>query len=97
MQDGKRSTKRRRAINKALKKELSGIINHVRIQHVLPLHSELVESAITRGLIDRGMPLDIGEGSFYPSCPWMRRRNDKDFVKPRLFLNYYDEAKVSRS
>lgn len=64
------------------------------MKHVLPLHSELLESAIARGIIDRGMPLDIGQGSFYPSCPWMRRRHDKDFVKPRLFLSYYDEAKV---
>lgn len=83
-------------INKALKKELAGIISNVRIQHVLPLHSDLLESTIERRVIDRGMPLDIGEGSFYPTCPWMRRRHDKDFVKPRLFLPYYEEAKVSK-
>ncbi|KAJ7390594.1 BTB/POZ domain-containing protein 7 [Desmophyllum pertusum] len=80
--------------NKQLKKVLSGVIEHVRIGHVLPPHSELLEGVFRRGLADRGMPLDIGEGSFYPNLPWMRRREEKDFVRPRLFLPYFEEAKV---
>lgn len=76
---------------------LSGVIEYVRIGHVLPPHSELLESVFRRGLVDRGMPLDIGEGSFYPNLPWMRRREEKDFVRPRLFLPYFEEAKVCDS
>lgn len=72
-------------------------MEHVRIGHVLPPHSELLESVFRRGLVDRGMPLDIGEGSFYPNLPWMRRREEKDFVRPRLFLPYFEEAKVCHS
>ena len=76
---------------------LSGVIEYVRIGHVLPPHSELLESVFRRGLVDRGMPLDIGEGSFYPNLPWMRRREEKDFVRPRIFLPYFEEAKVCDS
>lgn len=76
---------------------LSGVIEYVRIGHVLPPHSELLESVFRRGLVDRGMPLDIGEGSFYPNLPWMRRREEKDFVRPRIFLPYFEEAKVCYS
>ena len=94
VQDNKKNTKRREVDNKQLKKVLSGVIEHVRIGHVLPPHSELLESVFRRGLADRGMPLDIGEGSFYPNFPWMRRREEKDFVRPRLFLPYLEEAKV---
>ena len=72
-------------------------MEHVRIGHVLPPHGELLESVFRRGLVDRGMPLDIGEGSFYPNLPWMRRREEKDFVRPRLFLPYFEEAKVCHS
>ena len=67
----------------------------MRIGHVLPPHSELLDGVFRRGLVDRGMPLDIGEGNFYPNLPWMRRREEKDFVRPRLFLPYFEEAKVS--
>lgn len=74
---------------------LSGLIEHVRIGHVLPPHSEILEGVFRRGLADRGMPLDIGEGSFYPNLPWMRRREEKDFIRPRLFLPYFEEAKVN--
>lgn len=94
VQDNKKNTKRREVDNKQLKKVLSGVIEHVRIGHVLPPHSELLESVFRRGLADRGMPLDIGEGSFYPNLPWMRRREEKDFIRPRLFLPYFEEAKV---
>ena len=92
--DSKKSVKRREIDNKALKKVLMGVMDHVRIGHVLPSHCDLLESAFRRGLVERGMPLDIGEGSFYPNAPWMRRRDGKDFVRPRLFLPYFEEAKV---
>jgi len=94
VQDNKKNTKRREVDNKQLKKVLSGVIEHVRIGHVLPPHSELLQGVFRRGLADRGMPLDIGEGSFYPNLPWMRRREEKDFIRPRLFLPYFEEAKV---
>ena len=94
-QENKKSAKRREIDNKHLKQVLSGVIEHVRIGHVLPPHSELLESVFRRALAERGMPLDIGEGSFYPNLPWMRRREERDFVRPRLFLPYFEEAKVS--
>ena len=92
--ENKKNAKRREVDNKQLKRVLSGVIEHVRIGHVLPPHSELLDSVFRRGLADRGMPLDIGEGSFYPNLPWMRRREERDFVRPRLFLPYFEEAKV---
>lgn len=93
-QESKKTSKRREIDSKQLKKVLSGVIEYVRIGHVLPPHSELLESVFRRGLVDRGMPLDIGEGSFYPNLPWMRRREEKDFVRPRIFLPYFEEAKI---
>ncbi|EDO37005.1 predicted protein, partial [Nematostella vectensis] len=91
--DGKRSVKIKDIDNKALKRELAGLVEHVRVQHIIPPQCEVLENALARGLIKQGMPLDIGQGSFYPRCPWMRRKNDKDFTRPRLFLPYYQEAK----
>lgn len=93
-QENKKSTKRREVDTKQLKRVLSGVIEHVRMGHVIPTHSEVLEGVFRRGLADRGMPLDIGEGSFYPNLPWMRRRQEKDFVRPRLFLPYCEEAKI---
>lgn len=93
-QEGKKNTKRREVDNKQLKIVLSGVIEHVRMGHVIPTHSDVLEGVFRRGLADRGMPLDIGEGSFYPNIPWMRRRQEKDFVRPRLFLPYFEEAKI---
>lgn len=94
VQDNKKNAKRRDIDNKQLKRVLAGVIEHVRIGHVLPPHSELLDGVFRRGLVDRGMPLDIGEGNFYPNLPWMRRREEKDFVRPRLFLPYFEEAKA---
>ena len=92
---GKKSTKRRELDNDALRLELSGVIEHVRIRHLLPIHGDLLESAMRKGLVERGMPLDIGEGSFYPCSPWMRKQGEKGFVRPRLFMPYYEESKVA--
>ena len=93
---GKKNTKRPRELdNEAVKQELSGVIEHVRIRHLLPAHGDLLDNAMRRGLVERGIPLDIGEGSFYPCSPWMRNQGEKSFVRPRLFMPYYEESKVN--
>lgn len=94
-QEGKKSTKRPRELdNEAVRQELSGVIEHVRIGHLLPAHGELLDNVMRRGLVERCVPLDIGEGSYFPHSPWMRNQGEKGFVRPRLFMPYYEESKV---
>lgn len=73
---------------------LLGVIEYVRIGYVLLFYSEFFESVFCRGFVDRGMFLDIGEGSFYFNLFWMRRREEKDFIRLRFFLLYFEEVKV---
>lgn len=73
---------------------LLGVIEYVCIGYVLLFYSEFFESVFRRGFVDRGMFLDIGEGSFYFNLFWMRRREEKDFIRLRFFLLYFEEVKV---
>ena len=66
----------------------------IRVQHILPKDSNVLKAAIQQGLLQKEMPLDIGEGERQQRSSWIRMQDDRKYVKPRLFAAYVDEAKV---
>ena len=86
--------KRKEVDAKSLKQVLHGVLSLIRVQHFLPKDSPVLESAIQRGLLQKEMPLDIGEGEKQQRSSWIRVNDDRKYVKPRLFAAYVDEAKV---
>jgi BTB/POZ domain-containing protein 7 len=79
---------------KPLKQVLHGILPLIRLQHILPKDSSVLKAAIHQGLLQKEMPLDIGEGERQQRSSWIRVKDDRKYVKPRLFAAYVDEAKV---
>ena len=79
---------------KPLKQVLHGILPLIRLQHILPKDSSVLKAAIHQGLLQKEMPLDIGEGERQQRSSWIRVKDDRKYVKPRLFAAYVDEAKA---
>ncbi|XP_067894850.1 BTB/POZ domain-containing protein 7 isoform X2 [Heterodontus francisci] len=90
----KRGVKRRDLDLEELKEILSPLLPHIRIDHILPPNSEVLNDAIKRGLISTP-PSDMlptAEGG--KSHAWIRQKNAGIYVKPRLFAPYVEEAKT---
>ncbi|XP_067848040.1 BTB/POZ domain-containing protein 7 [Heptranchias perlo] len=90
----KRGVKRRDLDLEELKEILSSLLPHIRIDHILPTNSEVLNDAIKRGLISTP-PSDMlptAEGG--KSHAWLRQKNAGIYVKPRLFAPYVEEAKT---
>ncbi|XP_069772312.1 BTB/POZ domain-containing protein 7 isoform X2 [Narcine bancroftii] len=90
----KRGVKRRDLDIEELKEILSPVLPHIRIDHILPTNSEILNDAIKRGLISTP-PSDMlptAEGG--KSYSWLRQKNSGMYVKPRLFAPYVEEAKA---
>lgn len=90
----RRSTKRKEVDVKSLKQALHGVLSLIRVQHILPKDSAVLGAAIQQGLLQKEMPLDIGEGEKQQRSSWIRVNEDRKYVKPRLFAAYVDEAKA---
>lgn len=80
-----------------LREILADVLPHVRCAHVIPTHSDIFMSAVKRGLVCVPAPFAAYDASPNHSMAsaWVRTRNMALYVKPRLFLPYYREAKVS--
>ncbi|XP_072895251.1 BTB/POZ domain-containing protein 7 [Hemitrygon akajei] len=90
----KRGVKRRDLDIEELKEILSPVLPHIRIDHILPTNSEVLNDAMKRGLISTP-PSDMlptAEGG--KSHAWLRQKNSGIYVKPRLFAPYVEEAKT---
>ncbi|XP_028393413.1 BTB/POZ domain-containing protein 7-like [Dendronephthya gigantea] len=90
----KRSIRRKDIDVKSLKHVLHGVLQLIRVQHILPKDSSVLKVAIQQGLLQKKMPLDIGEGERQQRSSWIRVNDDRKYVKPRLFSAYVDEAKA---
>ena len=90
----KRSIRRKEIDVKPLKHVLHGVLPLIRVQHILPKDSNVLKTAIQQGLLQKEMPLDIGEGERQQRSSWIRVKDDRKYVKPRLFAAYVDEAKA---
>ncbi|XP_037687939.1 BTB/POZ domain-containing protein 7 isoform X1 [Choloepus didactylus] len=89
----KRGVKRRDLDIEELREILSPLLPFVRIEHILPINSEVLSDAMKRGLISTP-PSDMlptTEGG--KSNAWLRQKNAGIYVRPRLFSPYVDEAK----
>ncbi|KYO45483.1 BTB/POZ domain-containing protein 7 [Alligator mississippiensis] len=89
----KRGVKRRDLDIEELREILSPLLPFVRIEHILPMNSEVLSDAMKRGLISTP-PSDMlptAEGG--KSNAWLRQKNAGIYVKPRLFSPYVEEAK----
>ncbi|XP_058511390.1 BTB/POZ domain-containing protein 7 [Ochotona princeps] len=89
----KRGVKRRDLDIEELREILSALLPFVRIEHILPINSEVLSDAMKRGLISTP-PSDMlptTEGG--KSNAWLRQKNAGIYVRPRLFSPYVEEAK----
>ncbi|KGL75770.1 BTB/POZ domain-containing protein 7 [Tinamus guttatus] len=89
----KRGVKRRDLDIEELREILSPLLPFVRIEHILPMSSEVLSDAMKRGLISTP-PSDMlptSEGG--KSNAWLRQKNAGIYVRPRLFSPYVEEAK----
>ncbi|XP_074145769.1 BTB/POZ domain-containing protein 7 isoform X1 [Sminthopsis crassicaudata] len=89
----KRGVKRRDLDIEELREILSSLLPFVRIEHILPMNSEVLSDALKRSLISTP-PSDMlptAEGG--KSNAWLRQKNAGIYVRPRLFSPYVDEAK----
>lgn len=93
---------RRRDLNDVeLRDILSELLPHVRVDHILPPNHETLSQAIRRGLVstppshmiggDKMMGAERGEQLRLHA--WIRGKNNGLYVKPRLFMPYFEEAK----
>lgn len=67
----------------------------VRMDHVIPANNDVLSNAIKRGLVSTPpshMMADETHG--LQGCAWIRGKNSGMYVKPRLFMPYYEEIKV---
>lgn len=78
-----------------LREILSELLPHVRMDHVLPPNNETLHSAIRRGLVSTPPSHMIGDDRENLRInAWIRGgKNHGLFVRPRLFMAYYDEVK----
>ncbi|XP_022361016.1 BTB/POZ domain-containing protein 7 [Enhydra lutris kenyoni] len=89
----RRGVKRRDLDIEELREILSSLLSFVRIEHILPINSEVLSDAMKRGLISTP-PSDMlpaTEGG--KSNAWLRQKNAGIYVRPRLFSPYVEEAK----
>jgi len=78
-----------------LREILADILPHVRSAHIIPAHSDVLTGAVKRGLVCiPGQYAAYDAPSQSTASAWVRTRSMSLFVKPRLFLPFYREAKV---
>ena len=86
-----------------LKELLAPFFPHVRIQHVLPRdrNSDVMDMAIARNLFPGGSahPSNLHVGGAVTTATkfanWDPRNLNSAYVRPRLFLPYFEECKVN--
>ena len=92
----KKGIKKRDLNDVELRDILADLLPYIRTDHIIPPSSEVLSSAIKRGLISTPPSHMIGDDGAGASrmCAWIRSKNSGMFIKPRLFLPYHEETKV---
>ena len=89
------ASKRREVCDSELKEMLSNMISQIRVPHVLPRDrsSEVLDMALQRNLFPvlPNFTSQVNESTKY--SPWDPKSNNGLFVRPRLFLPYFEECK----
>uniref|UniRef100_A0A4X1SKF2 BTB domain containing 7 n=1 Tax=Sus scrofa TaxID=9823 RepID=A0A4X1SKF2_PIG len=89
----KRGVKRRDLDIEELREILSSLLPFVRIEHILPINSEILSDAMKRGLISTPPSDMLPTTESGKSNAWLRQKNAGIYVRPRLFSPYVEEAK----
>lgn len=92
----RKGVKKRDLSDVELREILSDLLPLVRMDHVLPPNSEILCQAIRRGLVSTPPSHMIGdERENLRVNAWIRGgKNQGLFVRPRLFMPYYEEVKA---
>ena len=92
----RRSPKRKDINNETLLEMTADLLSMVRVKHVLPVSSSVLQSAYQRGLLQRPFPFDVVANEKHtPSVLyWVREFRHPEYMRPRLFMHYYYETKV---
>ncbi|XP_019530572.3 BTB/POZ domain-containing protein 7 [Aedes albopictus] len=92
----RKGIKKRDLSDVELREILSELLPHVRMDHVLPPSNEILNQAIRRGLVSTPPSHMIGDDrESLRINAWIRGgKNHGLFVRPRLFMPYYEEVKV---
>lgn len=96
----RKGVKKRDLSDVELREILSELLPLVRMDHVIPTEHETLTQAIRRGLVSSPPSHMIGNDSPMLSHhmsrinAWIRHPSGL-YVRPRLFIPYYDEIKVS--
>ena len=94
----KKGIKKRDLNDVELRDILAELLPYVRTDHIIPPNNDVLSNGIKRGLISTPPSHMIGDDNAGSSrmCAWIRSKNSGMFVKPRLFLPYYEETKVGK-
>lgn len=92
----RKGIKKRDLSDVELREILSELLPHVRMDHVLPPNSEVLTQAIRRSLVSTPPSHMIGDDRENLRInAWVRGgKNQGLFVRPRLFMPYYEEVKA---
>lgn len=89
----KRGVKRRDLDVEELREILSPLLPFVRIEHILPMNSDVLSDPMKRGLISTPPTDMLPTSESGKSNSWLRQKNAGIYVRPRLFSPYVEEAK----
>uniref|UniRef100_A0A0K2U366 BTB/POZ domaincontaining protein 7like [Nasonia vitripennis] n=1 Tax=Lepeophtheirus salmonis TaxID=72036 RepID=A0A0K2U366_LEPSM len=90
------NSRRREVCDNELRTLIGPLLNCLRIQHILPRddrHSDVLDNALHRNLIPRPPCFFAQTDDVTKYSAWDPRNFDGLYVKPRLFLPYYEECK----
>lgn len=92
----RKGVKKRDLSDVELREILSDLLPLVRMDHILPANSDILNQAIRRGLVSTPPSHMIGgDRENLRVNAWIRGgKNNGLFVQPRLFMPYYEEVKV---
>lgn len=90
----RKNARKRDVSDVEMREVLAELLPYVRVDHVIPQNNELLNQAIRRGLVctppSHMMDPDQAYNKVYV---WIRSPAGL-FVRPRLFMPYYEEIKV---
>lgn len=92
----RRSPKKRDINNVTLREIIADLLIHVRLRHILPTVSLVLQSVCQRRLLLQDFLFDIAETNKIPPSMvfWLREYRHPNYIRPRLFLPYFEEVKL---
>ncbi|XP_033736507.1 LOW QUALITY PROTEIN: BTB/POZ domain-containing protein 7-like [Pecten maximus] len=94
----KKGVKKRDLNDIELRDILAELLPLIRVDHIIPYNSELLNSAIKRGLVSTPPSHMLGDEATGGQrvCAWIRSKHNGMYMRPRIFTPYFEEAKSMR-